>query len=343
MGSIGGRSRLSAFRLLVIALGVMALIALTPASTLGVVQITEVHSEGLADFDSRTATVEPSAASLAAARNLGATARWSELGTLQSLIKHGGFLATGVRGQTATDAASTWLSANTRLLGPALVASLRATADAALVGTGSHAVVFRQTAGGLPVAPGGVLTVGVTSAAQNRWNIVYVSSTAAAETTLTGTASLSQAEAWARSARAVGEKIASAKVRVTGRRAGWTQLSVAGFELPQLVRAVGFPAPKKGAVRAYETYVGPFSAGDVQAYRQIVDAATGKILYRENAVDHAVDNPKWSVFPAYPPLTTANAYPWATRPRIHGISGAGSPRPGASWPLPTRPPASSGT
>ena len=310
MGSIGGRSGPSAFRLLVLALGVMALIALTPASTLGVVQITEVHSEGLADFDSRTATVEPSAASLAAARNLGATARWSEFGTLQSLIKHGGFLANGIRAETATDAARVWLGANKPLLGSALVASLEVARDAPLVGTGSHAVVFGQTAGGLPVAPGGVLTVGVTSAAQNRWNIVYVSSTAAAETTLTGTASLSQAEAWARSARAVGKKIAPANVRVTGRRAGWTQLSVAGFELPQLVRAVGFPAPKKGAVRAYETYVGPFSAGDVQAYRQIVDAATGKILYRENAVDHAVDNPKWSVFPAYPPLTTANAYPW---------------------------------
>jgi extracellular elastinolytic metalloproteinase len=310
MGSKCGRSKLSSLRLPIAVVGVLALLVLTPASTLGVVQIADLHGDGLADFDSRAVTVAPSAASLDAAQKLGATTRWSELGTLQSLIKHGGFLATGVRGQTASDAAHAWLRANTRLFGAGLVAGLRPADDARLVGTGSHAVVFRQSAGGLPVSPGGVLTVGVTSAGQDRWNVAYVSSTAAAETVLTGAAGLSQAEAWTRAAAAVGKQVAPSKVRVTGEQAGWTSLSVAGFELPQLVRAVGFPAPRKGLVRAYETYVGPASAEDAEAYRQIVDAATGKVLYRENAVDHAADNPAWKVFPAYPPLTTANAFPW---------------------------------
>ena len=94
MGSNCGRSKVSCFRLPIVAFGVIALLVLTPASTLGVVQIAEVHDDALADFDSRAATVEPAAASVAAARSLGATARWSEFSTLQSLIKHGGFLAT---------------------------------------------------------------------------------------------------------------------------------------------------------------------------------------------------------------------------------------------------------
>jgi extracellular elastinolytic metalloproteinase len=333
MGSKCGRSKLSSLRLPIAVVGVLALLVLTPASTLGVVQIENLHGDGLADFDSRAVTVAPSAASLSAAQKLGATARWSELGTLQSLIKHGGFLATGVRGQTASDAAHAWLRANTRLFGARVVASLRPADDAQLVGTGSHAVVFRQSAGGLPVSPGGVLTVGVTSAGQDRWNVAYVSTTAAAETVLTGAAGLSQAEAWTRAAAAVGKKVAPSKVRVTGKQAGWTSLSVAGFEFPQLVRAVGFPAPRKGLVRAYETYVGPASAEDAEAYRQIVDAATGKVLYRENAVDHAADNPAWKVFPAYPPLTTANAFP----------CGAGTPRPDATSPWRTPPRACRGT
>jgi extracellular elastinolytic metalloproteinase len=310
MGSIGGRSRLSGFRLLLVALGVMAMIALMPASTLGVVQITEVDGDGLPDFDSRTATVEPTAASLAAVRNLGATARWSELGTLQSLVRHGGFLAAGIRAETPSDAARTWLGANKPLLGSALVASLEVARDATLVGTRGHAVVFRQTAGGLPVSPGGTLTVGVLGAGKSRWHIAYVSSSAALDTSVRGVAALSAADAWGRAAGAIGKKVAASKLRVTGRSAGWTQLAVSGFDGPQLVRAVGFPTPKRGILRAYETYVGPDSSGDVEAYRQFVDAATGKILYRENAIDHATDNPAWKVFPAYPPLTTANAFPW---------------------------------
>ena len=42
----------------------------------------------------------------------------------------------------------------------------------------------------------------------------------------------------------------------------------------------------------------------------IVDAATGKLLYRQNLVDQLADDPVWSAFPIAPPFNPMNAYPW---------------------------------
>jgi len=42
----------------------------------------------------------------------------------------------------------------------------------------------------------------------------------------------------------------------------------------------------------------------------IVDAATGKLLFRQNQVFNAVDNPTWKGFQIAPPYNPINAYPW---------------------------------
>jgi extracellular elastinolytic metalloproteinase len=42
----------------------------------------------------------------------------------------------------------------------------------------------------------------------------------------------------------------------------------------------------------------------------VIDGRNGRVLMRQNLVDHASDNPKWDVFPASPLMTQLNRYPW---------------------------------
>jgi extracellular elastinolytic metalloproteinase len=77
------------------------------------------------------------------------------------------------------------------------------------------------------------------------------------------------------------------------------------------VKHVAFATPTRGNRRAYETIFvdGDAALGSIEAYRQIVDAKTGAVLFKESAVDYSVDNPKWLVFPAYPHGALPH-YPW---------------------------------
>src|SRR4051794_34140398 len=81
-----------------------------PTSALGAADILEAR-QGLADFDGRVASVAPTAAQRSAASALGARATWTRFGTAGSLIRDGGWLATGVGGDAAT-VARTFVAAN---------------------------------------------------------------------------------------------------------------------------------------------------------------------------------------------------------------------------------------
>ena len=286
----------------------LALFAASTAS--GVVAIGEIHPVAEENLDTRTASVAPSAGQLEAVEMLGATARFNDFGTPQSLIKYGGFLAEGIDANNARAAARAWLEANRSLFRLSSLDGLELVADAALTGSAGHAIVFKQTFGSLAAAPDGVLVVGVVGTRAAGWKVAYVSSRITGDTELRGSADLTQVEAWVTAARAVGEDVSAADVSVAGRENGWTMLDVEGFDEPQSVRAAAFPTPKSGAQRAYETKVVDASGGDAEGYWQIVDADARTILFRESIVDHAVDNPEWKVFPAYPRLTGLNRHPW---------------------------------
>ena len=73
-------------------LGLLALLPATPA--LAFANFRD-EPQGLADLDARTGTVLPTAAQKQIVSSLGANATWNRFGTPQSLIKYGGFLATG--------------------------------------------------------------------------------------------------------------------------------------------------------------------------------------------------------------------------------------------------------
>jgi extracellular elastinolytic metalloproteinase len=306
-----GRTRLaSAARRHAVILAAVAAAALAvPSAGLAVVQIADVHEGGLAPLDTRTARVAPTAAQLRAVARLGADARWNRFGTPASLLRHGGALGAPVAGADAAAAARAWLATHKQLFRLSSVEGLELVGQTSLTGSDGHAVVFRQAFGGVEASPDGVVTVGIVGAPGSGWRVVYVASSLTGDEVVTGSVELSGAEAWVDAAAAVGEDVSVVEVRPRGTEAGWTRLQVTGFEEPQYVRRVAFPTPRRGVVAAYETQVAASEAGALEAYLQVVDAATGAVLLRENMIDHAVDDPRWKVFPAYP-LLGHRHFPW---------------------------------
>ena len=277
---------------------------LTAAPASAVVQHDGLKDQRYADLDARKASVAPTGAQQDIVNALDAQARWNEFGTPRSLIRDGGFLATGIKAGNAEAAARAFVSDHLALFRLSSLDTLELE-NVAKLGDSGRAVNFRQRLGGRPATAGGTLTLALRQA-QNGWSVAYASSSLTGDETLSGAAKISPAQAWARSARAVGVDASIAQLRTTGRKAGWTQLAAGGAARPGLVREVAFPTPKSGAVAAYETYVDRSAS---ESYRQIVDATTGDVLFRESATDNLADNPRWNVFSAYPPLGNEQ-FPW---------------------------------
>jgi len=284
----------------------IAVVLLIPAQGSAVVQIDSVTGDEAESLDARRAVLQPTAGQEAAAEALGATVRWNRFGTPQSLISHGDFLATGIRAEDAESAARSWLEAADPLFGLE-TSSLELETAVPLAGTDSHVLVFRQRLDGLLVSPEGALSVGV-SRAGGGWNVAYASSSLVRADSVEGERALTAREALAESADEVGAEVDTGDIDGAGMRAGWRTFEVEGLEgEPQLVRAVAFAMPRRGAVRAYETF---FSPAHDEGFRQFVNAETGAILFRESNVHHAADDPEWETFPAYPPTTPLNRHPW---------------------------------
>ena len=141
----------------------VAVMLSTSPSVFGGAKILDVHS-GLPDYDSRAEDAQPpSAQALSIVQSLGARASWNIFGTPSSLIKHGGYLATGQGGNPVT-ASKNWIRANKALfrLSDAGVDALELLNDSKMSGYDGHAVVFRQKFGSLPAGESGLITVGIT-------------------------------------------------------------------------------------------------------------------------------------------------------------------------------------
>ena len=88
----------------------LLLVLATPLSSAAV-------TPGPSDWPTRTseqASIQPSTAQMTRVSQLGATVRWNKWGTPQSLIKYGGWLATGLGGTPET-AARNWIRTNRTL------------------------------------------------------------------------------------------------------------------------------------------------------------------------------------------------------------------------------------
>jgi extracellular elastinolytic metalloproteinase len=257
-----------------------------PLSALGVGNVEDhVHA---GDVDNRTGTVQPTPAQQATAQSLGATVRWNRFGTPHTLIKHGGFFATGLSGDNAVEAARSWIGANRALfrLSAQGVAGLQAINDAA-IGAQGHAVQFRQRFGELVSGEDGLITVGVVGSRAAGWNIGYVSSSAAGDGNAAGPASLTPQEAWVIAAASIGRQVALPGITNATTKLGWTQFEVAGFSHFQRARLRAVPTPSDGVRPAYETHVTDSQAGHLTGHTVFVDAQSGDVLTSHNNVQNA--------------------------------------------------------
>ena len=269
---------------IVAALGLLALVSTTPALAVG--NILDAQ-QGRPDLDARTGNVDPTAAQQQIASSLGATVTWNRFGTPQSLIKYGGYLATGLNADPVA-AAKTFISDNRALfrLSDQGVANLQLLNDSPLVGSAGHAVLLRQTFGSLPSTQDGLISVGVVDG-----KVAYVSSSSAGDGAAPGGATLSPAAAWVAAANDAGRSVSVANVLYAKVDAttGWTGLKVNGFDQYQRARLVALPTYTEGVRPAYETIVLDTSGAWPTAYRSFVDAQTGKVWLRQNQVDALAD------------------------------------------------------
>ncbi|MDQ6625939.1 MAG: hypothetical protein M3Y69_07355, partial [Verrucomicrobiota bacterium] len=152
--------------------------------------------QGLPDFDSRTGSVAPSADQLSAVQALGAKAEWNQFGTVHTLLKYGGFLATGLQGDPVTRARE-WIRANRGLfrLSDQAVNDLELLSDGTMPFSAAHAVLFRQRFGGLPSTQDGLINVAITNG-----NVYHVWSSSAGDQAPPGPATLSPVDAWLKAA-----------------------------------------------------------------------------------------------------------------------------------------------
>jgi extracellular elastinolytic metalloproteinase len=259
------------------AFGALAL----PASSFGIANVYS-GDDALPDFDIRSGKLAPTHAQKAALKRLHARATWNRFGTPASLSRRGKFLSKRIRGKTAVDAARRFIYRNRALFGLKGVSKLELAGDSRLPFSRGHAVNFRQVFDGLEAVDGGLVTIGITGTARKGWRVSFVSSSLTRDTALIGTARLSAAQAWAKSAMRSGLSYSLANVRDVKSARGWTNLTVGGLSDIQRIKRVAFPTVKNGVVPAYESIV--VNAKQALAYRVIVDARTGSVLSRQSLV-----------------------------------------------------------
>ena len=286
------------------------------------------------DRDFRPGTVLPTAAQKKLAAGLGATAaRWNSLGTPKVLAKHGGYLS-GPRKGKATEVARAWLREHAALFGlhPAALNESRLeligdspfyeAPDLRRIKDGkkplnenvAHTLLFRQVFDGVTAGRDGLLRVALSK--DNR--VVWVSSSVSQDLDVTNTRKLSAFEAYAVAARDVDRAVDVAKLRLVDEtdKAGFTTFTIEGGTRDlQRARLRAVPTPAKGVRLAWETVVlqaHPTATEHPAAFVHFVDAETGELLHRANAMDHAghgqvlpqaTGDPTWKVFessPAFP-------------------------------------------
>src|SRR5207253_6268149 len=111
MNQASNRKNVNVIRSRVISL--LFLMTLFAPSVFGQLNLWD-RPQGLPDLDNRAGSVAPTAAQLSKVQSLGARAEWNQFGTVQTMLKYGGFLSTGLSGDPVS-AAREWIRANKEL------------------------------------------------------------------------------------------------------------------------------------------------------------------------------------------------------------------------------------
>ena len=265
---------------------------LAPISAFGQLNLWDA-AQGLPDLDNRAGQVTPTAQQIALVDSLGARASWNQFGTVQTMLKYGGFLATGQSGDPVS-AAREWIRANRELfrLSDQSVTDLELVSDGTMPYNAAHAVLFRQRFGSLVPTQDGLINVAIVNG-----NVYHVWSSSAGDQAAPGAATLTPTQAWLAAAANVNHIVPLANVQWANpdKYNNWTVLKVTGFPQEQRVRLTALPIPN-GVRPAYEANVVNVQGHISEAYTVFVDAQTGEILYRVNRVNWFAAPPETEVF-----------------------------------------------
>src|SRR5262249_35433495 len=123
--------------------------------------------------------------------------------------------------------------------------------------------------------------------------VAYVSSSAAGDGNAPATATLTAAQAWVIAAHDVGSSASLVNVLWSKLDAstGWTGLRIAGLDGLQRARLTALPTYTQGVRPAFEVVYLDTSRAWPAAYNEYVDAQTGAVLTRQNAVQSLSDAP----------------------------------------------------
>ncbi len=224
----------------------------------------------------------------------GTRATWdARFGTPRTLTPAVGKTLSGPRSGSAVEVAKAWLTEHRDMLGlsSADISALDLRRDHVLPGTGTHVVQLIETFDGIPSARGGSLGLAVT---EDGSVLSYTGETVRGGG-LTGSFTLSSADAL----QAVAGKLAGALTFVaskTGTKAGYDVFAKGPFAASSYVKKVAFPT-SDGARAAYSVlFIDKLDEG----YQVVVDAETGKQLYRTSLVQHETGGTIYDNYPGAP-------------------------------------------
>ncbi|PTX60802.1 fungalysin/thermolysin propeptide [Melghirimyces profundicolus] len=211
-------------------------------------------------------------------------------GTPSFLFKSKGYLSKPKSG-SAEEVARGWLSAHRELFGwsEAEVDKLQLVRDYALPGTGLHPVTFQQTFDGTAAAAGGRVIVAVAEDGK----VLSVSASAQPSASLEGSFQLSAADALDKVASSLAPQVDFTPGESKEEK-GWHVFPGGNFPAGQRVKKAVFPMGKTVRPAWRILFIGKLNEG----YEVLVDAETGKFLFKRSLVNHS--GPEGSVFENFP-------------------------------------------
>ncbi|HET6626519.1 MAG TPA: M36 family metallopeptidase [Nocardioidaceae bacterium] len=224
----------------------------------------------------------------------GTRATWDpRFGTPRTLTPELGRTLSGPRSGAAVEIARAWLTEHRAMLGLSStdIAALELRRDHVLPGTGTHVVQFTQTFNGLAAARGGSLGLAVT----RDGSVLSYTGETVRGSTMHGSFTLSPADALTGVADRLAGSLAFTATQ-TGSKAGYDVFAKGPFAASSYVKKVAFPT-SSGARAAYSVL---FIEKLDEGYQVVVDAETGKQLYRSSLVQHDTGGTIYDNYPGAP-------------------------------------------
>ncbi len=287
-------------RNLAIALGTVAamVVAIGPARG-GLIDPRDIRSAAPSQktYDVRAGAdpVAPTKDQLAAVSSLasdagGARVTWDPRFGTPRMIRRDGAALTGAQSGSAVDAARAFLGDNRTALGlsESDVTALKLLRDHKLPDSSLHVVQFAQSFDGVAAVRGGRMSLSVDSDGRV-WS--YTGSTTRGAK-LTGDWQLAPATAIEKVADALAAGVSYAAT-ISGSQAGYQVVDAGPFGADSYLKKAVFPTAD-GAVPAYRVL---FVKGLSEGYDTVVDATSGKILYRRSLTDDASEGTVYENYP----------------------------------------------